>query len=246
MRATPAKMKIARITSAPRIPQNSTRCCWCGGTPKAPKSMTITKMLSTLSAFSIRYPVVNSSPRWGPKSRKTPRANTAASPIHTALQTVASRREMACALRWNTPRSRASIRATKARKPTHRGQLPSVATDSIVRAPPGAPGRSGAPGRRTAGCAPGEAFGQPDNSVWIHRLDRWMARGRRLACALALSPGDEAPERGPHPVAAHEPLQAHQGSSRPADLAAQHQQPDAHHQPPRAGQGNQDCLLYTS
>ncbi len=34
MRATPAKMKIARKTSAPMMPQNSTRCCRAGGTAK--------------------------------------------------------------------------------------------------------------------------------------------------------------------------------------------------------------------
>ena len=34
IRPIPAKMKIARITSAPKIPQNSTRCWYLGGTTK--------------------------------------------------------------------------------------------------------------------------------------------------------------------------------------------------------------------
>ena len=32
--ATPAKMKIARITRAPKMPQNSTRCWYLEGTRK--------------------------------------------------------------------------------------------------------------------------------------------------------------------------------------------------------------------
>ena len=38
-----------RITSAPTIPQNSTRCWYMPGTAKKPNSIAITKMLSTAS-----------------------------------------------------------------------------------------------------------------------------------------------------------------------------------------------------
>src|SRR3954470_9571345 len=41
------------------------------------------------------------------------------SEIQITLQIVASRTEMACALRWNTPRSSASNASTNRLKPTH-------------------------------------------------------------------------------------------------------------------------------
>ena len=43
-----------RISSAPTMPQNSTRCWYMAGTAKKPKIMAMTKMLSTASDFSTR------------------------------------------------------------------------------------------------------------------------------------------------------------------------------------------------
>ena len=47
-------MKIARITSAPKMPQNSTRCWYIFGTRKKLMMMAQTKTLSTLRLFSMR------------------------------------------------------------------------------------------------------------------------------------------------------------------------------------------------
>jgi len=66
---------------------------------KAWKMTTKTKMLSMLRAFSMRYPVVNSSPRSEPKRHHTSAAKPKASATHTALHTAASRRPTACAFR---------------------------------------------------------------------------------------------------------------------------------------------------
>ncbi len=52
--AAPRKMNAARMTSAPKIPQKSTRCCSRGGTLKNENTTRNTKTLSTDSAFSIR------------------------------------------------------------------------------------------------------------------------------------------------------------------------------------------------
>jgi hypothetical protein len=53
--AAPAAMKkIARITSAPRMPQDSTRCWHSCGTAKSPKIGAKTKMLPIESDLSIR------------------------------------------------------------------------------------------------------------------------------------------------------------------------------------------------
>ena len=52
--AAPAKMNTARMTSAPRMPQKSTRCWYARGTAKVAKTSRKTKMLSTESAFSMR------------------------------------------------------------------------------------------------------------------------------------------------------------------------------------------------
>ena len=61
MSAAPATMNAARITSAPKMPQNSTRCCSFAGTLKNENTTRNTKTLSTDSAFSMRYPVTNCS-----------------------------------------------------------------------------------------------------------------------------------------------------------------------------------------
>jgi hypothetical protein len=52
--ATPAKTKIARITRAPKMPQNSTRNWYCAGTAKYENSTAHTKTLSTDRLFSMR------------------------------------------------------------------------------------------------------------------------------------------------------------------------------------------------
>ena len=47
-------MKTARNVSAPKIPQNSTRCWYFSGIAIVPKIIDHTNTLSTLSDFSIR------------------------------------------------------------------------------------------------------------------------------------------------------------------------------------------------
>ena len=47
-------MKIARITSAPKMPQNRTRCWYFCGTMKYAMSSAQTKTLSMLRLFSMR------------------------------------------------------------------------------------------------------------------------------------------------------------------------------------------------
>ena len=54
--AAPAKMKIARKTSAPSTPQNNTRCWYRTGTAKNENSNANTKRLSTDRLFSISQP----------------------------------------------------------------------------------------------------------------------------------------------------------------------------------------------
>ena len=55
--------------SAPRMPQNSTRCCRCAGTAKYENAARKTKRLSTDSAFSISQAWKNSSAAIGPKRK---------------------------------------------------------------------------------------------------------------------------------------------------------------------------------
>ena len=57
IRAAPTAIIAPRISSAPTMPQNRTRCWYTGGTANAPKIIAITKMLSTASDFSTRNPV---------------------------------------------------------------------------------------------------------------------------------------------------------------------------------------------
>ncbi len=52
--AAPARISPARMASAPRMPQNSTRYCNAAGTAKWVNTSTKTKMLSTLRLFSMR------------------------------------------------------------------------------------------------------------------------------------------------------------------------------------------------
>ena len=50
--AAPTPIIAPRISSAPMMPQKSTRCWYCAGTAKNAKIIAMTKMLSTLSDFS--------------------------------------------------------------------------------------------------------------------------------------------------------------------------------------------------
>ena len=59
--AAPTTMKTPRVMSAPRMPQNSTRCCSFSGTAKNENAARKTKMLSTDSAFSMSHAWKNSS-----------------------------------------------------------------------------------------------------------------------------------------------------------------------------------------
>jgi hypothetical protein len=58
--ALPRKMNTARITSAPKMPQNSTRCWYFTGIANVANRIDHTNTLSTLSDFSIRYPLMYS------------------------------------------------------------------------------------------------------------------------------------------------------------------------------------------
>ena len=59
MSDAPNKIIVPRIRSAPRIPQNSTRCWYSGGTRMYWKIIAITKTLSADNDSSITYPVKN-------------------------------------------------------------------------------------------------------------------------------------------------------------------------------------------
>ncbi len=50
----PSAIRIARMTRAPMMPQNRTRCWYSAGTAKWAKIRTKTKTLSRLSDFSMR------------------------------------------------------------------------------------------------------------------------------------------------------------------------------------------------
>src|SRR5258708_7374876 len=125
-------MKIPRITNAPRIPQNRTRCCSCAGTANHDSATKNTKMLSTDRAFSTRYPVRNSSPRSWPNQRYTPRLKSRATEIHTADQARASPKRTSCALRWKIPISIAIIASTTTPNPSHRPGVPMVAKFVVI------------------------------------------------------------------------------------------------------------------
>src|SRR6476661_5085912 len=113
MSPTPAAMNAARMTRAPRIPQNRTLCWWTGGTWKKRKISRKTKRLSTLRESSMTYPVTNSSIGVRPCQKKTATAKMAARAIQTALQSKASRNLTVWGRRWNTPKSSTSIARTK-------------------------------------------------------------------------------------------------------------------------------------
>src|SRR5688572_21773107 len=82
-----------------------------------------TKTLSTLRQSSTMYPVKNSKAgrlvAVSGRLSAMRRLNAIARPNQTAHHASASFSETTWALRLKTPRSRASITATKARKPTH-------------------------------------------------------------------------------------------------------------------------------
>ena len=70
--AAPTAMKTLRMASASRMPTSSTRCWWMAGTLN--DAMMIMKMnrLSTLSEYSVMYPVKNSTPGSCPAKNHTP------------------------------------------------------------------------------------------------------------------------------------------------------------------------------
>ncbi len=67
---------------------------------------------------------MNSRPFCGPNVAPTQALKAMASPIQTMLQISASLKRTAWALRWKTPRSSASIAATRAVKPAYRAGVP--------------------------------------------------------------------------------------------------------------------------
>ena len=54
MSATPVKMNVARSTSAPKMPQNNTRCWYNAGTRKYVKINAHTNTLSIDRLYSMR------------------------------------------------------------------------------------------------------------------------------------------------------------------------------------------------
>jgi hypothetical protein len=111
--ATPAKIKIPLIIRAPRMPQKRTLCWYLSGTAKNVKMRMKTKILSTLSEYSITYPVRNSRAGVLPNLTKTNRLNSNAKVIQTVLQIKASLTGTSCSFLLKTPRSSASIRNMK-------------------------------------------------------------------------------------------------------------------------------------
>src|SRR5262245_24247895 len=107
------------MINAPRMPQKRTVCCHAGGTAKYEKISGNTKMLSPLSEYSINQPVEDSNPFAWPAKCHTPAPKRKARVIHVAVQPSASVNDIACALRWNTPKSSASIPRINKAKPTH-------------------------------------------------------------------------------------------------------------------------------
>jgi hypothetical protein len=67
--AAPMAMKMPARDERADDPQNSTRCCSCGGTAKYEKATRKTNRLSTESAFSISQAWKNSSARSEPLCR---------------------------------------------------------------------------------------------------------------------------------------------------------------------------------
>src|SRR5688572_29838675 len=126
MSATPRTTNSPRSRTAPRMPQKRTRWRYSGGVPKYLKMMMKTKMLSTESACSIRYPAKNSSPRSAPASYQVQNPKAQASDIQIATQTAASRKRTSCASRWKTNRSRASAVTTTTPKTPHIRGVPTL------------------------------------------------------------------------------------------------------------------------
>src|SRR5688572_12448430 len=86
-----------------------------------------TKILSTESDFSRRYPVKNSIAWSVPNQKYTPRLNVSEQKTQTPLQISASRKPTVCDFRWKTPRSMTSINNTNAMNPAQRSGLPMLA-----------------------------------------------------------------------------------------------------------------------
>src|SRR5688572_26343659 len=76
-------------------------------------------MLSTDRAYSIRYPVRNSSPEVLPMKRNTTSENVSDRATQSALHAAASLSDTCRGRRWKTSRSTAMSVSTTALKPTH-------------------------------------------------------------------------------------------------------------------------------
>src|ERR1700676_4857574 len=120
----PAAIIAPRITSAPRIPHSRMRCCTFSSTVNARKITKNRKRLSTLRAFSMTYPVKNSSPRCSPEKCITPSPNASDSPTQTSVQVSASRVFILWGRRWKTPRSNTIAASTKRLKISQRKGVP--------------------------------------------------------------------------------------------------------------------------
>ena len=116
-KAAPPKMKITRITKAPKTPQNSKRCWYFNSIPKKPNTKMKINKLSILNDFSSKYAVTKSSAWSPPVKNQRPPAKMKASPIQKALHNNDSFMVGASLFLWKTPKSSANITKTKAKKP---------------------------------------------------------------------------------------------------------------------------------
>src|SRR5580692_2227488 len=127
IKPAPAAIITPRIANAPTIPHSKMRCCTFSSTLNARKITRNKKRLSTLSAFSMTYPVKNSSPRCSPEKYITPSPNASDSPTQTNVQMAASRVFILWGRRWKTPRSNAIVASTKRLKISQRKGVPTAA-----------------------------------------------------------------------------------------------------------------------
>mmetsp|Transcript_63478 Transcript_63478/g.138253 ORF Transcript_63478/g.138253 Transcript_63478/m.138253 type:complete len:258 (-) Transcript_63478:23-796(-) len=110
MRATPAKMKTVRKTTAPRMPHFKTGPCRTGLMRNALKMSAITTRLSTLRLFSSRYPVRNVKPTSAPLETARKAAKARPRPSHATLEIRAPRKWFFSAAR-REPHARSPARA---------------------------------------------------------------------------------------------------------------------------------------
>ena len=120
-----AAIRTARMTSAPTIPQKRTQCWYAAGSPNPAHSKRMKKMLSMLSDFSTRYPVVLLNTGAGSAEQRQQISSAKTSPYHTRPPTSPFRRLSHATFLWKTqsrgcracPRRTRSKRREKLERP---------------------------------------------------------------------------------------------------------------------------------